>query len=46
LRSNCLPKHVIGGKTGQIEERGERGIRCKQLLDDLKGKRRHWKLKE
>jgi hypothetical protein len=25
---------------------GIRGRRCKQLLDDLKGKSGHWKLKE
>jgi hypothetical protein len=25
---------------------GRRGRRCKQLLDDLKEKRRYWKLKE
>jgi hypothetical protein len=35
---------------GKIEERikmtGRRGRRHKQLLDDLKGKRRYWKLKD
>jgi hypothetical protein len=40
LRRNCLLKHVIEGK---IERRREvkrgRGIRRKQLLDDLKEKR-------
>jgi hypothetical protein len=29
-----------------IEVTGRRGRRRKQLLDDLKEKRRHWKLKE
>jgi hypothetical protein len=35
---------------GKIEERievtGRRGRRSKQLLDDLKERRRYWKLKE
>jgi hypothetical protein len=40
-------KHVIEGKLeGRIEMTGRRGIRRKQLLDDLKEKRRYWKLKE
>jgi hypothetical protein len=44
LRRNCLLKHVIEGK---LEERIEMtGRRRKQLLDDLKEKRRYWKLKE
>jgi hypothetical protein len=44
LRSNCLLKHVTEGK---LEGRtGRRGRRRKQLLDDLKEKRRHCKLKE
>jgi hypothetical protein len=45
LRRNCLLKHVIEGK---LEGRmtGRRGRRHKQLLDDLKEKRRYWKLKE
>jgi hypothetical protein len=47
LRRNCLLKHVIGGKLeGRIEMTGRRGRRRKQLLDDLKGKGRCWKLKE
>jgi hypothetical protein len=47
LRRNCLLKHVIEGKLeGRIEMTGRRGRRCKQLLDDLKEKRRYWKLKE
>jgi hypothetical protein len=38
---------VIEGKLeGRIEMTGRRGRRRKQLLDDLKGKRRYWKLKE
>jgi hypothetical protein len=38
---------VIEGKLeGRIEMAGRRGIRRKQLLDDLKKKRRYWKLKE
>jgi hypothetical protein len=47
LRRNCVLKHVIEGKIERmIEVMGRRGIRCKQLLDALKGKRGHWKLKE
>jgi hypothetical protein len=47
LRRNCLLKHVIVGKLeGRIEMTGRRGRRRKQLLDDLKEKRRYWKLKE
>jgi hypothetical protein len=47
LRRNCLLKHVIEGKLqGRIEITGRRGRRCKQLLDDLKEKRRYLKLKE
>jgi hypothetical protein len=47
LRRNCLLKHVIKGKLeGRIEMTGRRGRRRKQLLDDLKEKRRYWKLKE
>jgi hypothetical protein len=38
---------VIEGKLeGRIEMTGRRGRRCMQLLDDLKEKRRYWKLKE
>jgi hypothetical protein len=38
---------VIEGKLeGRIEITGRRGRRCEKLLDDLKGKRRYWKLKE
>jgi hypothetical protein len=47
LRRNCLLKHVIEGKLeGRIEMTGRRGRRRKQLLDDLKEKRRYLKLKE
>jgi hypothetical protein len=47
LRRNCLLKHVIEGKLeGRVEMTGRRGRRCKQLLDDVKEKRRYWKLKE
>jgi hypothetical protein len=47
LRRNCLLKQVIEGKSeGRIEMTGRRGRRRKQLLDDLKVKRRYWKLKE
>jgi hypothetical protein len=47
LRRNCLLKRVIEGKIkGRIEMTGRRGRRRKQLLDDLKEKRRYWKLKE
>jgi hypothetical protein len=38
---------VIEGKLeGRIEMTGQRGRRHKQLLDDLKEKKRYWKLKE
>jgi hypothetical protein len=43
LRRDCLLKHVIEGRIGMM---GRRGIRRKQLLDDLREKRRYWKLKE
>jgi hypothetical protein len=47
LRRNCLLKHVIEGKLeGRIEMTERRGTRRKQLLDDLKEKRKYWKLKE
>jgi hypothetical protein len=47
LRRNCLLKHVIEGKLeGRIEMTGRRGRRRKQLLDDLKEKRRYCKFKE
>jgi hypothetical protein len=41
LRRNCLLKHVIEGKIeGRIEMTGRRGRRGKQLLDDLKEKKK------
>jgi hypothetical protein len=47
LHRNCLQKHVIEGQLeGRTEIMGRRGRRRKQLLDDLKEKRRYWKLKE
>jgi hypothetical protein len=47
LRRNCLLKHAIEGKLEwRIEMTGRRGRRRKQLLDDLKEKRRYWELKE
>jgi hypothetical protein len=43
---NCLLKHVIEGKIeGGIEVTGRQGRRRKQLLDDMKKTRGHWKLK-
>jgi hypothetical protein len=46
LRRNCLLKHMIEGKVeGRIEVTGRRRRIRKQLLDDLKEKRRYWKLK-
>ena len=47
LRRNCLLKHIIEGKVeGRKEVMGRRGRRHKQLLVDLEGKGRYWKLKE
>jgi hypothetical protein len=46
-RRNCLLKQVIEGKLEvRIEVTGRRGRRRRQLLDDLKEKRRYCKLKE
>jgi hypothetical protein len=43
---NCLIKHVVKGKVaGRIKVKARRGRRRKQLLDDLKEKKGHWKLK-
>jgi replicative superfamily II helicase len=43
LRRYCHLKHVIKGKIeGRIEMTVRRGRRRKQLLDDLKEKRRYW----
>jgi hypothetical protein len=47
LHRNCLLKHVIEGKLeGRTEMTVRRGRRHKQLLVDLKEKRRYWKLQE
>jgi hypothetical protein len=47
LLRKCLVKHIIEGKIGGgIEVTRIQGIRCKQLLDDLKEKRGYWKSKE
>jgi hypothetical protein len=47
LHRNCLLKHVIEKNVeGRVEMTGRWGRRHKQLLDDLKEKRRYWKLKE
>jgi hypothetical protein len=47
LRSYCLLKHVIERKIeGRPEVTGRQGRRCKQLLEDLKDRKRYWKLKE
>jgi hypothetical protein len=47
LRRNCFLKHVIEGKLeGRTAMTGRRGRMRKHLLDDLKEKRRYWKLKE
>jgi hypothetical protein len=46
-KANCLLKDVIEGTLeGRIEMTGRRVRRRKQLLDDLKEKRRYWELKE
>jgi hypothetical protein len=42
LHRNCLLKHVIEGKLeGRLDMIGRQGRRRKQLLDDLKEKRRY-----
>ena len=47
LCRNCLLKFIVEGTIeSRIEVTGRRWIKHKQLLDDLKGKRRYWKLKE
>jgi len=47
LGRNCLLKHVIEGRIeGSIEVTGRRGRRRKQVLYDLKEKRRYWKTKK
>ena len=46
-RGNCLLTHVTGRKIeGRIEVTGRRGIRNKQLMDDLEEKRGYLKLEE
>jgi hypothetical protein len=37
---------IEGNLEGRTEMKGRAGRRRKQLLDDLKGKKRYWKLKE
>jgi hypothetical protein len=47
LGRNCLPKHVIEGKTeGRVGVTERRGRRSKELLVDFKEARGYWKLKE
>ena len=45
--TNCFIKHITKEKMlERIEVTGRRGRLRKQLLDNLKGKRGYWKLKE
>jgi len=47
LRKDCLLKHIIEGiQEGRTKVTEKRGRICKQLLDDLKGKKGYWKFKE
>lgn len=47
MRGNCLLKYIIGlNIEGKIEVTGRRGIRGKELIDDLQEKRGYWKLQE
>jgi hypothetical protein len=47
LHRNCLLKGETEGKLeGRIEITGRRRRKRKQLLDDLRGNRRYWKLKK
>jgi hypothetical protein len=47
LRRNCLLRQVIEGKIKVwMEVRGRRGRRRRKLLDDLKGRREYYNLKE
>ena len=47
LRRNCLLKQVIEGKIKrEMEVTRRRGRRRKKLLDDLKGRREYFHLKE
>jgi hypothetical protein len=46
LHRNGFLEHVIEGKMdGKTEVTERRGKRRKQLLDDINGNRRYWKLK-
>jgi hypothetical protein len=46
LLRNCLFRHVTEGKQkGIIVKMGRRGRIGKQLLNDIKEKKRYWKLK-
>jgi hypothetical protein len=45
LLGKCFLKHVIDGRIGErTDVMGRRGKRRKQILDDLKKTRGHWKL--
>jgi hypothetical protein len=47
LRIKCLLNRIVEvKKEGNIDGTGRRGRKCRQLLNNLKKKRRHWKLKE
>ena len=47
LRRNCLLSGLIEGKIkGKMQGTRKRRRRRKQILDDLKERRRYWKLKE
>jgi hypothetical protein len=47
LRRKYVLKHGFEGKIeGGIGVEGRRGRRRKQILDDVKEKRRYWKLQE
>ena len=46
LHRNCLLKHIIEEVGGGEEVTERQGRRRKQLLDELKERRGHWKLKE
>jgi hypothetical protein len=46
LRRKCLIKHITKGKIGRIEVTGRRGMRSRQLLNDLTENTGNWKLKE
>jgi hypothetical protein len=48
LHGNCLLTHIIveGKLEGMIDVTGRRGRRRKQLLNDLKKKRKSWKWKD